>query len=171
MTELAEVTAAGHTFIIRTDGDRVSIDGDDVIVSLVKVGAHHYSLLIDSVSYDLVAKSDGASTLVSIDGTPLVVRTSDTRSRLLEEFGPGANAQMSVQSMHAPMPGLVLHINVQEGDTVTTGQGMLVLEAMKMENELRAPADSVVRRIHIREGEAVAKDELLIDLGPCPTDA
>jgi pyruvate carboxylase subunit B len=63
------------------------------------------------------------------------------------------------------MPGMVVRVEVAEGDVVRAGQGIVIVEAMKMENELLAEAAAVVRRVHVREGEPVEKDQLLVDLG------
>jgi len=64
----------------------------------------------------------------------------------------------------APMPGLVVRINVEAGDPIRAGQPLVVMEAMKMENELRSTSDGVVRAIRVRPGEAVEKGTVLIEL-------
>ena len=65
--------------------------------------------------------------------------------------------------LRAPMPGLVIRIDVAEGDTVSPGDGLLIVEAMKMENELRAMAPARVRRVHVSAGDAVEKNQLLVE--------
>jgi biotin carboxyl carrier protein len=70
----------------------------------------------------------------------------------------------SVQSIKAPMPGLVLEISVSEGDIIDKGAKVLVLEAMKMENVITAPAHSIVKKIVVQQGVAVEKGQLLIEL-------
>ncbi|WP_457750853.1 biotin/lipoyl-containing protein, partial [Thermococcus sp.] len=64
----------------------------------------------------------------------------------------------------APMPGKILRILVKEGDEVKTGQGLLVLEAMKMENEVSSPKDGIVKRILVTEGDTVDSGQALIEL-------
>ena len=64
------------------------------------------------------------------------------------------------------MPGLIVRIEVDEADRVEQGQGLVIIEAMKMENELRAEAAARVERIHVSHGDAVEKGQLLIDLAP-----
>jgi len=64
----------------------------------------------------------------------------------------------------APMPGLIVRVNVSPGDTVAAGQGLVVVEAMKMENELKAPADGVVARVSVEAGAAVEKGAVLVVL-------
>jgi pyruvate carboxylase subunit B len=63
------------------------------------------------------------------------------------------------------MPGLVVRVHVQEGDEVQAGQGLVVMEAMKMENELRAAAAGTVKRVHVAPGKAVEKGAILVELG------
>jgi len=70
------------------------------------------------------------------------------------------------QPLRAPMPGLVVRVEVHPGDEVIAGQGVLIVEAMKMENELRAPVAARVRAVHVREGVAVEKDAVLVDFEP-----
>jgi pyruvate carboxylase subunit B len=64
------------------------------------------------------------------------------------------------------MPGMVVRIEVSEGDMIRAGQGVVIVEAMKMENELTAEADAIVTKVMVAEGQAVEKDQLLVDLAP-----
>ena len=67
--------------------------------------------------------------------------------------------------IHAPMPGLVLEINVSEGQEVEKGDPLLILEAMKMENVIKAPGNGIIKKIHVEKGNPVEKNELLVELG------
>ena len=69
------------------------------------------------------------------------------------------------QPIKAPMPGMVVKVEVDVGDRVELGQGIVVVEAMKMENELQAQAIGVVRRVHVEPGQAVEKDQVLVEFG------
>jgi 3-methylcrotonyl-CoA carboxylase alpha subunit len=68
-------------------------------------------------------------------------------------------------SLKAPMPGLVVAVPVAEGETVSKGQNLVILESMKMQNELRAPRDGVVQRVRVKAGERVEQNQLLVTLG------
>lgn len=83
---------------------------------------------------------------------------------LLERFGIASAASSGLVEVRAPMPGLVLSLGVEEGQIVATGDGLVVLEAMKMENELRAAAPGTVRSIHVVRGDAVGKNDLLVEI-------
>lgn len=94
------------------------------------------------------------------------LRIIDHRRQLLEEYGLGNEQNDHAKKVVAPMPGLVLRIHVETGSIVETDDPLLVLEAMKMENEIRAPGPGVVSDVHIREGDTVAKGALLIEMDP-----
>ena len=91
------------------------------------------------------------------------VTVKDEKALLLERFGLQEAAGPAERAVHAPMPGLVLSVMVEPGQSVRTGDGLLVLEAMKMENELRAPTDGVVKALHITPGDTVSKNALLLE--------
>ena len=66
----------------------------------------------------------------------------------------------------APIPGVILKIDVAEGDAVKAGQDLLVMEAMKMENQIQAPASGKVAKIHVKREDAVQQDQLLLEIEP-----
>ena len=79
-----------------------------------------------------------------------------------------AGDTLGPKPLRAPMPGLVVKVEVGEGDEVTPGQGLVIVEAMKMENELKAEAPGRIGRILVAEGEAVDKDQILLDFEATP---
>ncbi|NNE35391.1 MAG: acetyl-CoA carboxylase biotin carboxyl carrier protein subunit [Rhodothermales bacterium] len=83
---------------------------------------------------------------------------------LLEKFGSTGAGASGHSDVKAPMPGLVVRVNVAVGDIVEAGQPLLVLEAMKMENEIGSPRNGVVGAVHVADGEAVGKNALLIEI-------
>lgn len=95
------------------------------------------------------------------------VEVADERSwRMRRARGDGATAAAGLEPLRAPMPGLVLRVDVEEGQEVAEGQGLLIVEAMKMENELRARAAGRVRRVHVAAGESVRRGDFLIEFEP-----
>ena len=73
---------------------------------------------------------------------------------------------MSVGDLKAPMPGKILDILVKEGDEVALGDPVMILEAMKMENELKSPADGILEALHVEKGDNVEKNQLLLEISP-----
>jgi biotin carboxyl carrier protein len=152
-----------HTFELTVAGDQLSVEGTDQQVSLVRSGGSSWSLILNGRSYRIVLEEqDDASLVVSVDGKAYPVHLKDERALLLERFGLAEGASVH-REVNAPMPGLVLRVLVEEGQEVAAGDGLIVLEAMKMENELRAPADGRVATIHVTAGMAVVKNALLIE--------
>jgi biotin carboxyl carrier protein len=93
-------------------------------------------------------------------------RQQEQLEELLEEFGAGLGGSASGNHLDAPMPGKVLGINVKEGDKIELGQVLLVLEAMKMENEISSTVEGVVRKINCKVGDTVANGDVLIEVDP-----
>lgn len=150
---------------VEVSPDRVVINGREREASLVQVRGNHYSLILDGRSYSLVIQ-DGDDGKVDVQTTrhPFSVHVQDERDLLLERFGLQADVADGLIEVRAPMPGLVVRVMVDEGQRVESGDGLLVLEAMKMENELSAEAPGIIKKIHIATGDAVTKNALLIEL-------
>ena len=98
-----------------------------------------------------------------LDGYRVEVEALDERTRAIRELS-AASAPSGPAPLLAPMPGLIVRVHVQAGEAVRAGQGLVAMEAMKMENELRAAAAGTVRRIHVQPGTAVEKGALLVEL-------
>lgn len=160
------VTVGSRTFEVELGGDGVTVDGKAVEVDFERVGdGPKRTLLLDGASHVFVAKRVGTETWdVHARSRRLRVDVVDDRTRAIREMTGDGAGPTGPRPVVAPMPGMVVRVEVSEGDTVRAGQGVVIVEAMKMENELAAETDGVVKRIHVREGEAVDKDQLLVDL-------
>jgi pyruvate carboxylase subunit B len=101
---------------------------------------------------------------LDIDGHRYHVEALGERARAIQELAARSAPPAGLAPVVAPMPGLVVRVNVAVGDVVTAGQGVLVMEAMKMENELRASAAATVKAIRVEQGMAVEKGAILIEL-------
>ena len=104
--------------------------------------------------------------VVQVGGRVWVADVVDERTGRLRAMAGADRRPGSGAVVKAPMPGMILRLEVEEGQAVTRGAGLVVLEAMKMENEITAPEDGVVVRIHAEPGRAVEKGTPLIELGP-----
>ena len=104
------------------------------------------------------------SYIVRVDSRPFEVKISNELDLLIEEMGLSLAAAQIINDIKAPMPGLILDVQVKEGDEVKEGDYLLVLEAMKMENTLTAPRDGVVKSVSIQKGQTVDKNQLLIEM-------
>lgn len=136
----------------------------DESADLVRTGPSQYSVVHKGRSYRvLVLKEDKENKTVRmrIGGSTYTVALQDEQSRLMRTLGLEKKG-VQVREIKAPMPGLVLNILVKPGDSVKKNDPVLVLEAMKMENVIKAPGDAVVSAIPAVTGKAVEKGQLLV---------
>lgn len=145
------VTVEGRTFaahqtrIAGTPLHQVSLDGRSILVELERTGRGRWE--------------------VSAWGERHEATVLDERARHIQGLVRQAEPASKGSVIRAPMPGLVLRVPVEPGAQVSPGQGVLVLEAMKMENEIKAPTAGVVESIQVKPGQAVEKGEVLLRLG------
>jgi biotin carboxyl carrier protein len=160
------VTIAGREIEVDLSGATPVVDGTPVHAELAAVpGTPVRSLLVDGRSHAFVAHAGERRGRweISVGGTRLTADAVDERTRAIREMTGGADLEAD-KSVAAPMPGLVVRVEVEVGQQVRAGQGVVIVEAMKMENELKAPADGVVARIEVQPGQTVDKGATLIVL-------
>ena len=122
-----------------------------------------YSILMDGRSYDArVEDTPEGSVVVVIDGYRFEIDVRDPRR--MRRHGSGGSGE-GVQNVVAPMPGKVVRVLVAPGDAVETGQGLIVVEAMKMQNEMKAARAGAVLSVSAREGATVTAGEVLATIG------
>ena len=122
-----------------------------------------YSLLVDNKSYEaLVAEESDGQLRVIIDGALYSVSVIDERAKRLAEAAGGFALPSGEQGVKSPMPGLIVSVPVKEGDVVKKGQVVVVLESMKMQNELKASRDGAVTAIKVSAGQAVEQGQMLM---------
>lgn len=152
-----------RTFDIAFEDGTLMVDGERVEYAFDRIGEDYFALRLDGRSVPVVIELEGGGHVrVTIAGRQRTVRVKDEQDLLLERFGLDEGLAAADAEVHAPMPGLVLKVMVEEGQDVAEGEGLLVLEAMKMENELTAPAAGTVEAVHVGEGDAVGKNDLLV---------
>lgn len=125
------------------------------------------SVLLDNKSYTAtVEKVDtkNKELVLKIDGQPITVAIKEPIDQLLSSMGLDLKALQKVEPVKAPMPGMILKVLVEPGQQINKGDGLLILEAMKMENVLKATGPATVKTIKINERTAVEKGTVLIEL-------
>lgn len=136
-------------------------------LDLVELEDGTYQLLRDGVSYliELIEEDPRTkSYILKVNGHVFPVQIADHFDQLITEMGFENQASQKAKNIMAPMPGLVLEVKVESGQEVQAGEALLILEAMKMENVLKAPADGVVKTVSAAQGASVDKGELLIEM-------
>ncbi|MBT8319311.1 MAG: acetyl-CoA carboxylase biotin carboxyl carrier protein subunit [Gramella sp.] len=132
-----------------------------------KTSENHYHLLKDNRSYKAeIFKPDflNRNYQIKINSNIYSVKINNDLDRLIDEMGLSLGSSQQINDIKAPMPGLILEVNVKEGDEVKEGDYLLVLEAMKMENTLTAPRDGVVKSVTVKKRDTVEKNQLLIEM-------
>ena len=100
---------------------------------------------------------------IKVNGNLYSVKIADQYDRLIQDIGLTAGQNQKVNNVKSPMPGLVLSLNAAVGDTIVKGDTLLILEAMKMENLIKATTDVTIKAIHVSQGQAVVKGQLLVE--------
>ncbi len=147
--------------------------GENVLeVDLAAVsGEPLYSLLVNGESYEGYVYPDEAGWQVLLFGQFYQVHVEDEREKRLKTATQGTARSGGEYNLKAPMPGLVVSVQVNEGQVVEKGQILVILESMKMQNELRAPSAGTVTRLRIKAGESVEQKQTLLSLTINPIDA
>ena len=152
------------------DEHHVRFGGDVLEVDLAAVsGEPLYSLIVNGESFEGYVYPDEDGWQVLLLGQFYQVRVEDEREKRLKELNVGEVRSGTEFVLKAPMPGLVISVPVSEGQVVDKGQTLVILESMKMQNELRAPYAGKVARLRIKAGESVELRQILLNLtAPTP---
>ena len=159
---VVEVEGARHEVVIGADGS-LWAGGRQRAASLAEAGGVR-SLLLDGVSVPLLARYGGLGRWeIGLDGRTVDVQVFEAREAEIRERSASVAGSAGIAPLKAPMPGLVVRVAVCEGEVVQAGAPILIVEAMKMENELRAPAAARVVRIPVSPGDAVEKAQVVAE--------
>ncbi len=140
----------------------VLVDGIEREAHLAWLGPDEVRLTLDGLNHRVFARRAPDGWRLSIRGRTFDVRIEDERTRAIREMAGRGAVDVGSGELRAPMPGLVLRVLVEPGQQVAAGDSLVVVEAMKMENELRARGSGTVSTVAVRSGDAVDRDDLLI---------
>ena len=145
-------------------GNAGNINDDIFQWDILTTGDRKANVIYKGQSFNLILEhQEGNDITLRVNGKKVLVKTRDKLSLLLESMGLNVATEQKINHVKAPMPGLVLRVLVEPGDTVKKGGGLFVLEAMKMENMIKSPADAIVSKISVNLGQAVEKNHILIE--------
>ncbi|MBM4186567.1 MAG: biotin/lipoyl-binding protein [Gemmatimonadetes bacterium] len=158
------VTIADRSFDIEVDGERVVVGGVEHTATLLDgTGTPVRNLLLDGSSWIVPMEPAGRGRwTVMRRGERFDVEVIDERTRHIRSLVGEGKGTAGPATLKAPMPGLVVRVLVAPGQTVAAGQPLLVLEAMKMENELKAPGQGVIAQVLVQPGQATEKGAPLV---------
>jgi len=155
-------TIGEQTYIVEINREgEVMIDGDTFPVDLQAIDEVTYSLLMSNRSYEALVDTAGDELAVLLAGRMYTAQVLDERARRLSRVD-GSSVSSGELTLKSPMPGLIVAVPVAEGQVVKKGQTVLVLESMKMENELKAPRDGTVSSIKVKVRQSVEQHQPLV---------
>jgi biotin carboxyl carrier protein len=159
-------TIEGHEYIVDVlDEHRVSVDGITYRVDFMPIGDQPvYSLVVDGQSVDAHVYPNEDAWQVLFHGELFTATVEDEREKRLRAALAGKVAEHEDYHLKAPMPGMVVSIPVHEGQMIQKGDVLVVLESMKMQNELRSPRDGKVVRVRVRTGDRVELKETMLSV-------
>ncbi len=148
---------------IEKDGT-LKVNGEPREVDFLSLGPSLYSILMNHRSYEALIEEREGKYDVLMQGRLYTGEVLDERAQLLATRRGSLGAESGEISIKAPMPGLIAAIPVTEGEAVVKGQTIVILESMKMQNELKAPREGTVQRISVQPGQTVEQNKLLVTL-------
>ena len=159
------VTVEGREFQVTVDGDRVTVNGQPFVAHLSAIaGTPLRHLVIGDRSFTLPFQADGGGRWsMGFQGETWPVEVVDERTRHIRSLTGAGEEKRAGGQLKAPMPGLVVRVDVVVGQVLAAGAGVVVLEAMKMQNELRAGAAAKVAAVRVQPGQAVEKGQVLVE--------
>lgn len=162
------VTIAGREYQVTVDGDRVTVNDQPFIAHLSAIeGTPLRHLVIGDRSFTLPFLGEGGGRwTMGFQGETWQAEVADERTRHIRSLTGQGEDKPAGGQLRAPMPGLVVRVDVVAGQAVAAGASVIVLEAMKMQNELRAPTGSTVSAVRVQPGQAVEKGQILVEFEP-----
>jgi biotin carboxyl carrier protein len=159
-------TVDGKEFEVEVvDEKHIRVAGRLLAVDFKSVnGQPVFSIILDGKSYESFVSEGDEGWQVLMRGKQYQITVEDEREKRLKTAAGGGAAEGGEFNLKAPMPGLVVAIPVSEGQEIQKGQVLIILESMKMQNELKSPKDGIVERIRVKAGESVEQKQALLSV-------
>ncbi|MEO8610533.1 MAG: biotin/lipoyl-containing protein [Chloroflexota bacterium] len=146
------------------------LNGEPREIDFLALGPSLYSILMDGQSHELVIEEREKDVEVLLRGKLYSGTVLDERAQLMAERTGGMISETGEMSIKAPMPGLVALVPVEVGQQVHAGQTVIILESMKMQNELKSPRDGVIQHINVAAGQSVEQNKILVTIAEPASD-
>ncbi|MFT7029795.1 MAG: biotin carboxyl carrier protein [Marinoscillum sp.] len=152
-----------ETFDVESTKSGYLLNGKETTFQSKKIKENIFEIRRESKLYQLVIVSrEPDYVTLNINGHQITVSVKDDLAQMLDKLGIEDDAKTELKEILAPMPGLILDIPITEGQEIAEKQTVLILEAMKMENIIKSPIASIVKKIHVTKGQNVEKNQVLI---------
>jgi biotin carboxyl carrier protein len=152
-----EIDSKDGRFLVKLGGKQYHVDSQPISENCL-------SLLVDGKAYTVFVAEDKTKRYISVQGEQFCIEEakSEAETRSVAE----SDTLKEIPTISSPMPGKIVKILVGEGDKVKKGQGLVIVEAMKMENEIRSPSAGIVKKINFKQGNLVDTADSIIELEP-----
>jgi biotin carboxyl carrier protein len=159
-----EVTIDDQIYLIEiSEEGHIKLDGREVEIDFAQIGSSGlFSLLVDNESFEALVETREGHWQVLLGGDLYDVEVIDERARLLRARAALTVPDSGEVKIKAPMPGMVVALSVEVDQEVAAGDNVVILESMKMENELKAPRGGLVKQINVQTGDSVEKNQTLV---------
>jgi len=163
MKIFAEIKSQLWTFE-KNDAALLAEDAAEIQYTFTALGNNRYNFILHGKSHLIHVIKENGLYHVHLEGSYFAVRVEDERSRELRRLVEPRAGEAGKQTVHAPIPGLITKVKVKEGDPVKKGDGLVLLEAMKMENEIKAETGGTISKLMVTAGRSVEKDQVLMTI-------
>ena len=155
------------TYIIEINDDRhVTVDGVRYDIDFVPIGGQSlYSMLFNGESIEGFVDEGEEGLQVLLRGVLYDVQVADEREERLKRQSGAVAGPSGEYKLKSPMPGLIVAVPVAEGQTVQKGDNLIILESMKMQNELKSHRDGTVKSVKVKAGDSVEQNQVLVTVG------
>lgn len=156
-------SSAGREYEIVIEDGNFIINNEILKPDIAKISETAYHLLLHNKSYQIrILKNEGKFYEIEVNGNVYKLESKDKYDILLEQMGLKFGGNKKLVNIKAPMPGLVIDVLVKDGQEVLKDTPLLILEAMKMENVIKATSDAVIEEVLVKKKETVEKNSILI---------
>ncbi len=156
------LTIRHHSFEYdESRGILVTDTGRRVSADVRKISENEFSVLLEGRSFHILLSKSRESNYATLNSSIVEIHRETVRDKLAKQLQKESGTHSSAITLRAPMPGLIAKLLRTEGTVVTAGEGILVVEAMKMENEIKAPRTGTIKKIFVKEKQTVEKNDNL----------
>jgi biotin carboxyl carrier protein len=139
-------------------------EGKEIFGDVKKISDGEFSVLVDGKSFHIFFSSNQNSPNATVNNFIFEIQKETLRDKLIKKLRKESAQNTNVITLQAPMPGLITKILITDGASVNAGEGILIVEAMKMENEIKSPKAGILKKLFVKEKQAVEKNDNLFTI-------
>lgn len=157
-----KITVDNKEYEVNLVDEKILIDGELLQADVLRINENEIHIIYQNKNYRIQRASSSNQGLLVLNEQEIEVFKRSMKDEILEKIGISSEVDDKMNDLLAPMPGKILKVLKQSGEKISKSEGILVLEAMKMENVLKADADAIIAEVKVSPGDAVEKNQILI---------